>query len=261
MSQRLKKAGLILVDVCLIVYIVLAFCAFNKPEEKKHLCKGVNVVVADASTHGFINSKEVKERIVEAGLDPKGKHIATVSCRGIEEALQKTPFVKTAECYKTEDGMVNVEVTQRMPIIRIKAANNDDFYIDDKDCIMPNSDFSSDLIIATGHISRSYATMYISPLARAIMDDDFSRNLFQQINVTPELGIELIPRVGGNLIYLGRLPESNVPAERKQLIEEFVKTKMYRLMAFYKYGLPKAGWNRYSTINLEFDNQIICKRK
>ena len=36
---------------------------------------------------------------------------------------------------------------------------------------------------------------------------------------------------------------------------------MERLEKFYKYGLSQAGWNRYSYINLEFDNQIICKRK
>lgn len=258
---RLKKIGLIVIDLCLMVYIVLAFCAFNKPEDEKRMCKGVNVVVTDASTHGFINSKEVVSRISGYGLDPKGTQLSQVSCRNIEEALQKTPFVKTAECYKTEDGMVNVEVTQRMPIVRIKADNNDDFYIDDKDCIMPNSDFSSDLIIATGHISRAFATMYVSPLARAIMDDDFSRNLFQQINITKDQGIELIPRIGGNIIYLGRLPESSNAEERRQLVEEFIVTKMNRLRAFYKYGLPIAGWNKYSVIDLEFDNQIVCKKR
>lgn len=35
---------------------------------------------------------------------------------------------------------------------------------------------------------------------------------------------------------------------------------MSRLENFYKYGLSKAGWDKYSYINLEFDNQIICKK-
>lgn len=29
---------------------------------------------------------------------------------------------------------------------------------------------------------------------------------------------------------------------------------------FYLYGLNKAGWNKYSYISVEFDNQIICKK-
>ena len=37
--------------------------------------------------------------------------------------------------------------------------------------------------------------------------------------------------------------------------------KMDRLEKFYKYGLSQAGWNKYSYINVEFDNQIICKKR
>ena len=36
---------------------------------------------------------------------------------------------------------------------------------------------------------------------------------------------------------------------------------MDRLEKFYKYGLSQAGWNKYSYINVEFDNQIICKKR
>lgn len=261
MSNRVKKAGLIFVDLLLAAYIVAAFSAFNKPEEKLYVCKDVNIIVADATSHGFIDKKEVQNRLDKSNLNPKGKPLAQVSCRKIEETLMKTPFVKTAECYKTQDGTVTVSITQRMPVVRIKANNNDDFYIDDHDCIMPNSDYTSDLIIATGAINRTYAVRYISPLARTLMADDLYRNLFEQINVTNDRGIELVPRIGDNVIYLGRIPESNKPSERLQIIQDFVETKMKRLQLFYKYGLPQAGWNKYSEISLEFDNQVICKKK
>jgi cell division protein FtsQ len=36
--------------------------------------------------------------------------------------------------------------------------------------------------------------------------------------------------------------------------------KLERMRKFYLYGLNKAGWNKYSSISVEFDNQIICKR-
>lgn len=260
MSPRLKKAGLVFIDLCLAAYIVAAFSAFNKPEQNRSVCRDVNIVVSDAATHGFIDSKEVQKRLEKQKLYPKGKALNKVSCRKIEEALLATPFVKTAECYKDVAGTVNVNITQRLPVVRIKSVNNDDFYIDDKDCIMPNSHYTSDLIIATGYISRTFATMYVSPMARKLMADDFCRNLLQQINITHNLGVELIPRIGDNVIYLGHLPTSNVKTQRTKLIEEFVDRKMNRLKAFYKYGLPVAGWNKYSEISLEFDNQIICKR-
>lgn len=260
MSSRLKSAILVLVDLCIGVYIVLAFSAFNKPEEKFYVCKDVKITVEDAATNGFLNAEEVKVRMQKAHLYPKGRRFSDVSCRKIEEMLKTTPFVNTAECYKTQDGVLNVYITQRLPVIRIKNAYNQDFYIDDKDCIMPKSDYTSDMMIATGYISQNYATAYISPLARAMMNDDFCRNLFEQINVTSKHEVELVPRVGNHTVMLGHLPESKSRSEREALINEFVKNKMNRLKLFYKYGLKEAGWNKYSEVNIEFDNQIICTR-
>ena len=37
--------------------------------------------------------------------------------------------------------------------------------------------------------------------------------------------------------------------------------KLSRLEKFYRYGLSQAGWNKYSYIDLEFDNQIICRKR
>ena len=186
--------------------------------------------------------------------------MSLVDTRRIEDVLKQSPFVKTAECYKTINGNVSVTISQLTPIIRIKAQNGDDYYIDNKDCVMPNSNYTSDLIICTGNITRTFATKYISPLATAIMDNDMWRNQIEQINVLADKSIEIVPRIGDHVVCLGQLPSNSDKQRQKKLIKEFLDKKMKRLMLFYKYGLSKAGWNKYSYINLEFDNQIICKR-
>ena len=93
------------------------------------------------------------------------------------------------------------------------------------------------------------------------MSQELWRNQIEQINVLPDLSVELVPRVGDHIVYLGRLPSLKSRAKRMEAVTSFVDKKMNRLEKFYKYGLSQAGWNRYSYINLEFDNQIICKRK
>lgn len=92
------------------------------------------------------------------------------------------------------------------------------------------------------------------------MMNELWRNQIEQINVLPDRGIELVPRVGNHIIYIGNLPETNLIDKREQAINDFVNKKMNRLEKFYKYGLSQAGWNKYSYINIEFDNQIICKK-
>lgn len=47
-------------DIVLGAYLILAFTAFNKPDEKSKMCTKVNINIQDESTNGFINAKEIK---------------------------------------------------------------------------------------------------------------------------------------------------------------------------------------------------------
>lgn len=261
MRPNWKKIAIVLSDTALAAYLVMAFTSFNEPDTSSIVCRKVNIGIDDGEKNGFINATEIKKRLETAAIYPIGRRIDDISARGIEEKLKTSPFVKTAECYKTQDGQVYIGITQRLPVIRIKAENGDDYYIDDKNSIMPNSSYTSDLIIATGHISKAFATRYISPMGKTLMGNDFWRNLVEQIHVLPDNAIEIVPRIGDHIVYLGRLPESSSAAGREKAIGEFVATKMTRLEKFYKYGLSHAGWNKYAAINIEFDNQIICKKR
>jgi len=257
----LKKTIIVTFDLLLAVYLVMAFAAFNKPVESNNVCRKVSIGMENDGNSGFIDAKEIKRRLQNEGIYPVGKPMRYVDARKIEDRLKMSPFVKSAECYKTQDGQVFINITQLLPVIRIKADNGDDYYVDDKNSIMPNSSYTSDLIIATGHITRAFATNYMSPLGKAFMSNDLWKNLVEQIHVLPDNGIEIVPRVGEHVVHLGRLPEVRTRRDREKAISEFVERKMTRLEKFYKYGLSHAGWNKYYYIDMEFDNQIICKKR
>ncbi len=256
-----KKTIIGILDIVLGVYLVFAITSFNKPDETAKVCTKVGINIADETTNGFLSAAEIKKILQRNQIYPLEKRMAFVQPRGIEDILKKSPFVKTAQCYKTQDGHVCINITQRLPIVRIKSSNGDDYYLDDKGGIMPNSKYTSDLIIATGNISKNYAKNYLGYLSETLMENDLWRNLVEQINILPDKGVEIVPRVGDNVVFMGYLPESRVADERKKLIQDFVTHKMERLEKFYRYGLSQAGWNKYSYISLEFDNQIICKKK
>lgn len=255
-----KKTLIVTADIILGGYLVVAFCAFGKPNAVQRVCTKVNINIRDEATSGFISAAEIKSRLEKSKIYPLSKPMQNVNTRVIEETLEQSPFVKNVECYKTESGHVVITLTQRMPILRIKAANGEDYYIDDNHSVMPNSNYTSDLIISTGHVSKWYARHYISYLAENLMSNEFWRNQIVQINVLPNKGVELVPRIGNHIIYIGRLPETKYVNMRQKLIAEYVDRKMGRLEKFYRYGLSQAGWNKYKYINIEFDNQIICKK-
>lgn len=261
MKLSRSKIFFVVSDVLIAVYLLLAFCSFDKKGGNHTPCNKVSIDIADDATSGFIDTKIIKDRLQKSGIYPMGKEMCQIDTRRIEEMLDKSPFVQTANCYKTEGGHVYISVTQRMPVIRIKADNGDDYYVDDNDCVMPTTHYASDLIIATGNINRWYATNYLSPLGRVILANEMWGNLIEQINVLPNRGIEIVPRIGDHIVHIGRLPDCKNRAERFDAIQKFMEVKMTRLLKFYKYGLSVVGWNKYSYIDIEFDNQIICRKK
>lgn len=261
MYIRWKSITIALIDVLLAVYLILAVTSWNKPEENVAVCNEVKINISDVNNAGFLSAEEVKDILNKVKLYPLNKSMNAINPRRIEETLRTGPFVQTAQCYKTTSGIVFINITQRMPIIRIKSDNGDDYYLDDNGGILPNSKYISDLIIATGSINRIFAQYYLSSLAKEINASPFWLNQIEQIHVLPDRGIELVPRVGNQIIFLGYLPYGKYKSARERGIREFVSKKLDRLSKFYKYGMSKVGWNLYSYINLEFDNQIVCKKQ
>ena len=189
-----KRTFLVCADIAIGGYLFMALTAWHRPVQESSVCTKVVIDIQDEATNGFINTQEIKRRLQTAKRYPLEKPMRYIDARKIEETLKASPFVQTAECYKTQDGHVHITITQRMPIIRIKAANGEDYYIDDNDCIMPNSQYTSDLIIATGNINKWFATNYISPLSKTLNGNQLWRNQIEQINVLSDGSVEMIPR-------------------------------------------------------------------
>jgi len=247
MTFNWKKTAVILIDCVLAVYLVLAISAFNRPDETSDVCTEVKIHIDEGKGRGFLNADEIKSQLVRSHIYPLGELMSQVNARRIEETLDQNPFVKNAQCYKTQSGRVHISLAQRMPVIRVKAENGEDYYVDEQGNIMPNSHLVNDMIVATGHIQHQYAQKVLTPIACLLIEHPLWNHQIEQLNILQNGSIEMVPRVGDHIVYLG------APAN--------IENKLERLEKFYRYGLSKAGWNKYAYISLEFDNQIICKKR
>ena len=247
MTINWKQPLMVACNVAVGIYLVLAVTAFNDPDEAMAKeCTEVKIDIEKESMEGFLNPGEVKKLLTQHKLYPLSQPMSTISPRKMEETLQKSPFVEKAECYKTLSGHVCINIKQRIPVIRIMADNGDNYYLDNHGNIMPESGYATDILIATGNISKKYAQRVLSKIANHIVSNSFWRNQTVQLNILANGTLEMVPRVGEHIVYLGS------PAN--------INNKLERLRKFYIYGLNKAGWNKYNYINVEFNNQIICKK-
>ena len=239
----------ILTTLCSLIvatYLVFALFALSKPTDDK-VCRELRVNIEQSTLAGFLTPADVRNMLITDHLSPEGHAIDKIDLAGIEDALEDKELIENAECYTIHDSIVVVEVKQRVPVARVINNRGEDYYIDTHGLPMPHGPYFHNLVVATGHITPSYAEQHLAPLANEVMENSFWRDGIVQFNVLNDGSIELIPRVGDHVVYLGQ------PLN--------IGKKLDRLRKFYLYGLNVAGWNKYSYINVEFDNQIICKRR
>ena len=241
-----KKIALVSFNVVLAAYMVLAMSAFNKPDTET-VCHGVDITIEEDVMPGFLTCDKVKQMLNTDKLSPVGKPVAAINLRQIEEALEAKELIEDAECWTTQDGTMRVNVHQRIPIIRVMNNSGEDYYVDTHGKPMPCSEYSCKLVVCTGHITKPYAEKVLAPLANLINNDEFWKSETTQLNILADGSVELVPRVGDHIAYLGQ--------------PKRITKKLERLRKFYRYGLTQAGWNKYSRVSVEYDNQIICKRR
>ncbi len=233
--------------LALSVYLIFAFTHIASGKDEA-VCQAIIVNVSDSSHAGFITADEVARLITTARLNPVGKIMDDINSEAIEKALLKNPFIKYAKCYKTAGGELSVHVAQRLPVLRVMADNGEDYYMDSNGQVMNPQDYSADLVVATGSINRQFAGKKLLPIARKIGDNSFADDLVTQIYVTPKGEIDLVPRIGCDIIHLGKTDTLQIGQQ------------LAHLQTFYNKVLPTVGWDTYREINLEFSNQIVCKK-
>jgi len=246
-SFEWKKILIVLLDVVIGVYLVLAVTAFNKPDEHAIVCNELSITIEQEELDGFLTADKVRQMLIQRKMLPVSEPMDRVNTRNIEEVLEANELVEQAECYKTQTGRVCLSIRQRIPVVRVLAKNGDDYFVDSKGGIIPHKEYTCNTLVATGAISKAYARTKLVTLANQIVKDKFWKNQVVQLNVLDDGSMEMVPRVGEHVVYLGQ------PVN--------IERKLSRLRKFYRYGLSQAGWNHYSRVSVEFDNQIICKRK
>ena len=241
----MKTVVKIVLLVSLIVYLAFAFLKFSKHGDNT-VCQRVNYTIADSSHAGFITAQEADRLLSQSSHYPVGRKMDDIDGPAIEAVLRKNSFIDSVSCYKSPNGVVNVLIEQRLPLLRVLADNGDDYYMDQKGNLMTPQGYVADLIVATGHIDRKYARSELLKLGRFLHADPFWNAQVEQIHVLPNRHLRLVPRVGGHTIEFGTA--------------DSISQKFRNLYTFYEKVLPQVGWNKYTEISVEHVTQIVGKK-
>ena len=234
------------------VIVLMSFINVKKSELR---CKELKIVIP--GTYNFIERAEIDEILLKTQGPLTGRVLDKINIHEIEETLKANPFIEHAKVFSDMDGVINIHVRQREPVIRILNMTNQDYYIDKTGFKIPISNgFTARVPVGNGYIMEGFAqrvdtlkTKLARDLYKAalfIQKDTLWNHQIEQFYVNSENEIEMIPRVGDHKIILGNA--------------DSLETKFRNLLIFYKKALPLAGWDTYKTISVKYANQIVCEK-
>ena len=242
-----KKILSILTVFLLAGYMVYSVLGMTNRHEDVRLCRGVDLHITDSLHFDLIDEDMVLSLLKEHSLDPIGSPLEAIDVEAIEQILALHPLVGKAQCYKTGGDMLRINLSGKVPLVRVMNNRGQDFYVDSKGEILTQRSLAVQLPVATGYIDRQFAADELLQVVRVLDRSEFWKAQVEQINVTKDRQIELVPRVGDHLLILGTADN----------IEE----KLERLMNFYEKGLDNVGWNKYRSISVAYDGQVVCKKR
>jgi len=231
--------------------VVLLVAAMQKKSDK--FCNDVQIEISGATAHVFVDEKEIKEILQKKGSMP-GVSMAKVNLRSIEEALEKDPWIRNAELFFDNNQVLQVRITEREPVARVFTVMGNSFYLDSSGNILPLSEKLSARVPAfTGFpfgkkLSQPDSVLMkdVITLSNYIYADSFWNAQIAQVNIMAN-EFELIPVVGNHTILFGDVSE--------------VDKKFKKLFSFYKNVSAKVGFDKYETISLKYNGQIVAVRR
>ena len=242
----IKKIFVLLAIMVTAVYLAFAMTVLNaKPSESQF--GGIVVMVDNEGGYSLVTRADVEKLLKRKDMYPEGKLSDEINVRAIEDTLASHPFVKDVDCYMTPAGKLMIHLSERIPLMRVISVNGEDYYVGSEGEILSSWSKPVHVAVATGYIDKAFAQSELYELAKFISGDKFWEAQIEQVNVTAKKELELIPRVGNHVVFLGKPGDYN---------EKFAK-----LRTFYEKALNKVGWNKYDRISIEFKNQIICTKK
>ena len=239
---------------------------YTNIENDKIRCRQVIIKIDYGKSDTLISKTDIADLVKSKGHRLNGEPLGVINFEKVEYDISRQPYVQHVAVYHSLDGVINIDIIQRQPILRVFNKKNESFYLDASGTILPvNPSFSARVLVANGFIDEPFikninylqdsvrlidslkygATLiHLFKLSTYMIGDKFLKAQFQQVYVDKTGEFELFPRVGNHIIVFGNTDD--------------ISGKFQKLLIFYKKGLNVAGWNKYQIINLKYKDQVIC---
>lgn len=231
-------------------------------EKKKNVCSGYRIRIISAPVNStreccvFVDEKDIVKLVTSAtGGQIKDEPLSRFNLRRLEALMKNNKWIRDAELWFDNRAILHIKVTEREPVARVFTTSGKSFYIDKSGLRMPLSEkLSIRVPVFTGFPDKKLLTVKDSLLlgdirntAKFIISNPFWMSQVAQVDIVQSCGqycwqFEMVPVIGNHIVKLGNGQD--------------IDQKFNRLFIFYSQVLSKTGFDRYSTIDVQYERQV-----
>lgn len=215
---------------------------------------GIEVNIRYGHSPVLVNEQTIVDSILASIPNLTAKLVGDVDRDAVAEAAAHVPYLRDISIAVSVSGKIVVRAAQRRPIARLIYGSRE-LYFDNEGCMMPLSRTGDcTVLVAGGNFteplridSLNSQTLALVKLANFLDTEKKYHNLIDQIYIESDGDIMMVPKLGDHIIELGTTDD--------------LEDKFGNLLAFYRRGMPRAGWNTYSKVSLKYRGQVVCTKE
>ena len=198
-------------------------------------------IYIDNSNNLFITKDSIKNAVIEI-ITTKNIGKSSVHVKALEFELNKIELVRKSDVFVDVNGTMVVNIQQRKPIARFIDNKS---YLDEDGLVMPKSKYYSARVpVIKGYTKTQDQLDLIYKISSYIKNDKFLSQSATEILIDSNSNFSIKLRGYRFKILIGQLNNLDL--------------KIKNFKAFYINASTNQILNKYSVINLQFDNQVVC---
>jgi cell division protein FtsQ len=259
MLNRKKIFHVLAIMAWALVISGVVFVLVSAVQKEQHvICREVIVDIDPSLGYKMIDEKEILSSLwPEAnGLFPIGKSTVSYDLFKLEKQVEKNPWVSSANLFYDQQHRMHIALQQKLALARVFNTDGYSFYLDSNYSLLPvkSSDVISLPVFTNFYFDPikkskgdSNTIARIISLSKFIAADSFWMAQIESVNINPDNTFEFFTQVGNHRVMLG--------------LRDDWEHLFKKLNALYSTMLENETWDRYDLVDLQFKDQVVCKRK
>ena len=236
----MKRHILNMLQFLLLIFLLLTLISFSFKKQSFKYCS-INKINISQQQNKFLSPDIIINYLDSLSIYPSLTRLDSISLYYIESSLLSHPLVKEANVFSDINGLIDIDLTARNPIARIRS--DQEYYIDDEGKEMPlSSEYTSRVLVVIGDLTY-IDTSFLLETLQLIYFDEFLRDQIVQMEIKHKEILMLTK--SGVILDIGTLDNFS--------------DKCYNFKLYYNKGYVNI--EEYRSINLKYNQQIICSKK